>query len=107
MYSHFRTALSEIVSRLKDKYPDNLAAVYAFGSRVRGDHTSESDFDILVVVNDRTIEVEEGIIDVFVEEETKSGIAFDPVIKTAESFAMERRYSTPFYRNITRQGIQL
>ena len=107
MYAHFRAALEKIVTKLKEKYPGNIVTVYAFGSRIRGDHTAKSDFDVLVLVNDRTIDVEEEIIGVFVEEEMKSGISFDPVIKTADSFALEKRYSTPFYQNVTEQGIQI
>ena len=107
VYAHIKTALNKIVAALKKKYPENILSVYAFGSRVRGDHKEGSDFDVLVLVNDRTVTLEEGIIDTFVEEEMKSGISFDPVIKTTHSFELEKKHHTPFYENVMRQGVQV
>ena len=40
-----------------------------------------------------------------VEEELRSGIPFDPVIKDSASFALERRHHSPFYENVSREGI--
>ena len=107
MYSHLKAALQRIVTELHEKFSGDVVSVYAFGSRVRGDHSAGSDFDVLVLVNDRTINLEQGIIDVFVDEEMKSGISFDPVIKTARSFELEKRHNTPFYQNVTEQGIKI
>lgn len=99
------TALEKITAILKEKYPENILSVIAFGSRVRGDHTENSDFDILVVVKNRSVPIEEGIIDIFVEEEMKTNIFFDPVIKSAESMELEKNHHTPFFENITNEGI--
>ena len=107
MYSHEKTALERISSSLKKKYPENIVSVYAFGSRVRGDHAEGSDFDILVIVKNRSITVEEAIIDAFVEEEMKSGVSFDPLIKTLSSFELEKQHHTPFFKNIEQEGIAL
>jgi predicted nucleotidyltransferase len=81
--------------------------MYAFGSRVRGDHMEGSDFDVLVIVHQRTVAIEEAIMEVFVEEEIRSGISFDPVIKTAHSFELEKQLHTPFFENIQKEGIQV
>lgn len=107
MYAHFKAALQRIVTELNKEFRGDVISVYAFGSRVRGDHSARSDFDVLVLVKDRTIHLEEGIIDVFVDEEMQSGISFDPVIKTARSFELEKRHNTPFYQNVAEQGIKI
>ncbi len=107
MFSHEKTALERISLSLKKKYPKNLVSVYAFGSRVRGDHASGSDFDVLVIVKNRSTEVEDAIVDVFVKEEMKSGLSFDPVIKSLSSFELEKRHHTPFFENIEQEGIPL
>ena len=70
-----------IRARLESSDDVRLEGIYAFGSRVRGDHGGESDLDLLVVVGERTPEVERAVIDSGVEEELRSGIPFDPVIK--------------------------
>lgn len=105
MYFHVKAVLERISSSLKKRYPENIVSVYAFGSRVRGDHTGGSDFDILVIVKTRSIAIEEAIINVFVEEEMESGFSFDPVIKTLNSFELEKQHHTPFFEHIQQEGI--
>ena len=45
MFAHERKALEHIANELRSVLGDVIAGVYAFGSRVRGDHTAWSDFD--------------------------------------------------------------
>lgn len=47
-----RLTLAEIVRRLADAY--HPCAIYLFGSRARGDEGPDSDYDLLVVVDDNT-----------------------------------------------------
>lgn len=82
-----------------------LEGTCAFGSGVRGDHTGESDLDLLVVVGERRPEVERAVIDSRVEEELLSGVPFGPVIKDSARLDLERRYHSPFYENVSRKGI--
>ncbi len=105
MHFYEKRTLEKISSTLKKNLHGDLIAIYAFGSRVRGDHREGSDFDILVIVKNRTLKIEETIIDVFVEEEMESGLSFDPLIKTASSFELEKQHHTPFYQNIQNEGI--
>ncbi len=44
-------------------------------------------------------------MDVFVEEELKSSVFFSPLIKDSSSFELERKYNSPFYKNIVKEGI--
>lgn len=45
---HTRALLDRLTQELRRRLPD-LVAIYAFGSRVRGDATAESDFDLAVL----------------------------------------------------------
>ena len=110
MYPPTRQALvrvgAAIRARLECSGGDvRLDGIYAFGSRVRGDHGGESDLDLLVIVGERTADVERAVIESCVEEELLSGIPFDTVIKDSASFALERRYHSPFYENVSRECI--
>ena len=110
MYPPTRQALARVGATIRARLDSSrddvrLEGIYAFGSRVRGDHGGDSDLDLLVVVGERTLEVERAVIDSCVEEELRSGIPFDPVIKDSASFALERRYHSPFYENVSREGI--
>jgi predicted nucleotidyltransferase len=107
MFSHERDSLLRISQELRERFADRIAGVYAFGSRVRGDHQAWSDFDVLVIVRRRRPALEEAIIGVFVEEELRSGLCYAPVVKDLDAFERERALHTPFHENITREGIPL
>ena len=107
MFSFEKKAVKRATEKLKKLLGDNLLTVLVFGSRVRGDFSAESDFDILVVVKKRTFGIIDTINEVLSEEENKTGIPFSVVVKGMESFERERRHNTSFYRNIKREGIVL
>ena len=107
MHPHEKKSLDEIVKKLKECLGDRISAVYVFGSRVRGDFGGWSDFDVLVILKDRTPEIEEKVIGIFVDEEIKAGLSFSPVIKDIRSFEQEKKHHTPFYENIMREGVPL
>ncbi len=105
MFTNEKDSISRATKRLKDALGDNLVTVIAFGSRVRGDFTGESDFDILVVVRNRNVKIIDVVNDVFGEEEDKAGIPFSAIIKTLETYEKERTYNTTFYRNLKKEGV--
>jgi predicted nucleotidyltransferase len=107
MYSYEKSILNRLTESLRERLPDRIAAVYAFGSRVRGNHGEWSDFDVLVIVRDKTPEIETEIITLFVDEEIQSGIPFSAVIKDMKAFEMEKQFNTPFYENLMKEGVVL
>lgn len=107
MHLHEREALRRIAERLRRELSDRIVALYAFGSRVRGSHDAWSDYDVLVVVQDRTPRIESEIIGLIVDEEIRAGLSFTPVVKDARAFELEKRFHTPFYENVTREGVPL
>ena len=60
---------------------------------------------MLIVVKDRNPAIENEIMDIFVEEELKSGVIFSPVIKDYTAFEKEKNLHNPFYENIQREGV--
>ena len=107
MYAHEKIVLNRIIKGLKERFPERLREVIAFGSRVRGDHGEWSDFDVLIVVKDRDPLIKEEIIGFFVEEELRSGLIFTPLIKDLKAFESEKKFKTPFYENLIKEGIAL
>ncbi len=107
MFDHEREALKRITERLKRRFSDRIISIYAFGSRVRGDHEEWSDLDVLVVVKNKDPDIEKGIIDIFTDEEMETGIPFAPVIKDVRVFERERELKTPFYQDIMKEGVLL
>ena len=107
MFLHEKKVLTRITKQIKKRIPEMIISIYAFGSRVRGDHSGWSDFDILVIAKHKTPELESLIIGIFVDEESKSGLSFAPLIKDIKVFEMEKKFNTPFYENILKEGILL
>ena len=107
MFTYLIRSLTKAGDRLRTRIPNEVVNIYAFGSRVRGDHGEDSDLDILVVVQKRNPEVEQAVIDVFFEEELRNGIPIEPTIKELSSFELERKHHSPFYENVVTEGIAL
>jgi Nucleotidyltransferase domain. len=104
MFSEEKKALKRITDKLKKALGVELISVIAFGSRVRGDFRGNSDFDVLVIVRQRSRDIVDKIISIFNEEEIKTGIPFSPVVKSKELFAKEKKFNTAFFRNIKNEG---
>ncbi len=52
MSGDIKTFLEELKAGLGALYADSLRGVYVYGSYARGDYDEESDFDVLVVLDD-------------------------------------------------------
>ena len=107
MYTHEIRGLAKAADTLRTRFPNEIVNIYAFGSRVRGDHGHDSDQDVLVIVDARKIDVEEVIVEVFLEVETATGIPVEVIIKDLASFELERKHHSPFYDNIVAEGVEL
>jgi predicted nucleotidyltransferase len=107
MFAYEKDTLTRIIKGLKERFPGRIEGVYAFGSRVRGDHNEWSDFDVLIIVKNRDPSIENGIIGSFVDEELESGILFTPLIKDSKAFESEKSFKTPFYDNLMKEGLPL
>ena len=107
MFAFEKEAVQRITKKLKKILGKELVTVIAYGSRVRGDFSEESDFDILVVVRKRTFAMIDKINHLFTNEEETAGIPFSVVVKAADLFEKEKAYETMFYRSIKEEGLVL
>ncbi|MEW6527867.1 MAG: nucleotidyltransferase domain-containing protein [Spirochaetota bacterium] len=100
-------ALQKIKERLLQIIPEHFVCMYAFGSRVRGDFTAGSDFDVLIVIKKKIPQLEDMIVSILVNEELKYNVSFSPLIKDEYAFELEKQYNSPFYDNIINEGIKI
>ena len=107
MFNHYKKTLKKFSSSLRERFGADIEGVFAFGSYARGDNDGRSDFDIMIVVKEKTPAKEAEIISILVDLEQEQDISFTPVIKDAGSFALEKKYNSPFYRNIINEGIRI
>ena len=104
-----RVALVEFVKRLRQSLSGNLVDVRLFGSEARGEATSESDIDVLVVVQPGTARVplEDRIIDIAFDVNLDFGVYISPRVVTPEILNDPVWGETPFIKNVARESIPL
>ena len=99
-----------IVSKIAKTIHDNdpLAEAYLFGSWARGDSKPNSDWDILILVNDTKVtnEIEDKFRDDLYDIELDSGQVISTFIYPKDYWQNTLIYS-PLYDNVKKEGIRL
>lgn len=87
---------------------DPNAEAYLFGSRARGDHKTDSDWDILILVDDPefTNEIDEKFRQELYELEIDNNQVISLIIYPKKFWKKKLKYS-PLYDNIKKEGIRL
>jgi predicted nucleotidyltransferase len=87
---------------------DPFAEAYLFGSRARGDYNTNSDWDILILIDDQkvTSDIEEKFRDLLYDIEIESGQIISTFIYPKTYWESVLIYS-PLYENVSNEGIRL
>ena len=114
-YSRFVDAVSPAISHpalrmfLERIRPSRkrISALYLFGSRARGDWRPDSDFDVLVVVPERTQELIDCLYDAVVKVNIETSLLISLKIFTLQDYNRLSSIPTPFFANIRDEGLRL
>ncbi len=98
-------ALSELKGGLQQLLGDNLIEARLFGSRARGDHEPDSDVDVMVLVKERSWDIDRGIVAIFSDIGIKYELCFVPLKMTPEQLEDQFDMNTLLYRNLISEGI--
>jgi predicted nucleotidyltransferase len=101
--------LSELSDLMRQTYGSILKAVILYGSVARGTQNSESDIDIIVLVDgDQTIlrEYEDKLCDVSTDISLKYLKVFS-IIDISYQVYQDWMHTSPFYKNISEEGVVL
>jgi predicted nucleotidyltransferase len=87
---------------------DPTAQAFLFGSRARGDHKPDSDWDIIILVNNQSVtnEIEDRFRDVLYNIELESGQIISTFIYPKSFWDKTLKYS-PLYEAVEKEGIKL
>lgn len=100
-----KSVVEQALALLEDK----IEKIILYGSYARGDFTSESDVDIIILLNCAEEEVEPYRI-MISRLASRIGLANDVevslLLKTSSSFE-KRKTILPFYQNIQKEGVVL
>jgi len=99
--------IRQINSKLQKKFKDKLVKIVLFGSYARGDYDTESDIDILVLIEDDEPEkYSDEIVDFEVDLTIKYGVLPSIILRDINYF-YENKEIIPFYRNVEREGVEI
>ena len=90
------------------KRSDSNAVAYLFGSRARGDFQIDSDWDILILVDEQRVtnEIEDKFRDELYDIELESGQIISTFIYPKKYWENTLVYS-PLYKNVQKEGVLL
>jgi len=96
-----------MLTKIKNIIVENapLAKIYLYGSRARGTSNSESDWDILILLQQDKItsKIEDKITDPLYDLEFETGEVISPMIYSENEWN-SKYHVTPFYNNIMKEG---
>jgi len=100
-----KAMLNQFKDILQQTLGDRLVELRLFGSHARGDADEGSDFDILIIVNRRTDDIREMVLDADVEMMNRYEKLFAALIYDESEWQKARSF--PHAWNIEREGVVL
>lgn len=97
--------LKEFVEVVNQRFGRHLKNIILFGSRARGDHDTDSDYDCLLIFDDVSRELIDTIDEVAGDFLYRYSVVFSAFPVSEESY--EKHKYNPLYMNIRNDGIAL
>lgn len=101
--------MQQYVSNVRDIYGSHLRQVILFGSYARGDYNSESDVDVMILLDLSDMDIKEyghQLSDMTFDFNMDYDVDIKPIAKS-ESHYQKWVGSYPFYTNVDRDGVKL
>ena len=97
--------IKELSEALKKEFVYKIKDIILFGSRARGDASPESDYDILVLVDEETKEAADKIFNMACEIGWKHNVVITVFVHD-KSYYEGKKYE-PLFMNIRKEGVHV
>lgn len=98
--------LAECKAAVEEVAPD--ASLILYGSRARGDAHEDSDYDLLILVDQEPdMELERAIVNQLVPLEVRTGEVLTVLVYARSQWDSALYRAMPFHKNVTREGVLL
>jgi predicted nucleotidyltransferase len=101
------TKEKDILHKIAEKFAVDRRILKAivYGSRVRGDFRGDSDFDVMIIVDKKSRELKDKIIDIFYAYELATDMPFSLTIRSQDELNYNEKLGSPFFERIKKEGI--
>lgn len=99
------SAIHEYTARIRNRFPNRILSVTLFGSKARGDADSESDIDLLVLVDAENHKFRSELWRIASDVSMAYNVVLSARIFAQARWAEARRFHPPLYRAIVKDGI--
>lgn len=109
--SHFsdrdRIVLAECLKRWQAKHQGRIAEVWFFGSRARGDYAPDSDYDVLIVLDNGDSQMRDDVRLLAARVSLEHDVLINTHVLSRERWEKLAREKAPYWRNVQTGGIPL
>lgn len=95
----------EYAALVRAKLGSHVKGVFLFGSQARGDATEKSDYDLLVVLDKKSPETRDAVLDTGAEMLNRYDRLFAALVYDEQEWSRTRRF--PLGWNIEREGVAI
>lgn len=103
--NHADPIVASLAAGLRQRLGEHLRGLWLFGSRARGDARSDSDYDLLILLDRDSPDLCDQILDLQVEVLDRYDALVATLIHTEEDW--QRRQGYPLAKNIAREAVRL
>lgn len=100
-----RAVIQEFQRRIEQRHPDELVRLVVFGSQARGEATSDSDIDVLVVIHSQDWKLGDAIRILGYELEIEHGLVLSIQVMSQLQYGERMALGSTFLKNIEREGL--
>lgn len=100
-------ALQVLVRLLQERFGEQLLDVVLFGSKARGDATSQSDVDVLIVLDHPSARDYSDALGLSFDVWMESDVLLSLRVKSRQTWDESAAMQSMFYRNVQQDGVSL
>jgi len=102
-----QAAIRRYIAGIRERFPKDVLSVTLFGSKARGDASTESDIDLLVLVDEESREIRSELWRIASDVSLEYNVVLSVRVFARSRWAETRRIRLPLYRAIVADGVPL